>query len=178
MGSLNHDSITGVFSPVSLEELPSSFIRVLLGALALSLKGSWRIRRLHLWVRVKVSTHSTNAKLLLIASQCFFYSNYTLFESKSNVTARKRIRGKVMFLHLSVSHSVHMGGACVVGWPAWQGVCVAGGHVWQGVHGRGGWCMEGGHVWQGGGVRAGDTATEAGGMHPTKMHFCSLYVWI
>ena len=39
---------------------------------------------------------------------------------------------KVMFLHLSVSHSVHGGGACVVGGHAWQegvwGVaCMAGG---------------------------------------------------
>ena len=51
---------------------------------------------------------------------------------------------KVMFLHLSVSHSVHRGacvagavrmwrGACVVGGCAWQGACVAEG----GVCGRG-----------------------------------------
>ena len=40
----------------------------------------------------------------------------------------------------------------------WQrGTCMAGGHVWQGA------CMAGG-------VRAGETATEAGGMHPTGMH--------
>ena len=35
----------------------------------------------------------------------------------------------------------------------------------------------GGHVWRGGGVHAGETATEAGGTHPTGMHsccFCSL----
>ena len=45
---------------------------------------------------------------------------------------------KVMFLHLSVSHSVHRGGMCG------RGVCVVGG----GVHG---WraCMAGGHVWWG-----------------------------
>ena len=46
---LNHGSITrAVFSPVSLEELPASFIRVLLGTLALSLERSGRIRRLYL----------------------------------------------------------------------------------------------------------------------------------
>ena len=65
---------------------------------------------------------------------------------------------KVMFLHLSVSHSVHGGGgmhgggACVVGgmhgrghmWAgghAWQGACVAVGMRGQGsMHGRGPTC--------------------------------------
>ena len=48
-----------------------------------------------------------------------------------------------MFLHLSVSHFVH------------------GGHAWQ----WGGVCLvEGMHV--------GETATEAGGTHPTGMHSC------
>ena len=75
-----------------------------------------------------------------------------------------------MFLHLSVSHSVHRGSA-------WQG----------GVHGRGvcigrGVCMVEGCAWQGrcmvGGVcgrgayMPGDTATAADGTHPTGMHSC------
>ena len=60
--------------------------------------------------------------------------------------------GKVMFLHLSVNHSVHRG-------HAWQGVCVVGaclaggmcgeGHAWQGVCAAGWACMAGGHAWQG-----------------------------
>ena len=57
-------------------------------------------------------------------------------------------------------------------------MCVARGHGWQGacmaegeMHGRGACvCVCGG----GGGVmRAGETATEAGGTHPTGMHSCS-----
>ena len=65
-----------------------------------------------------------------------------------------------MFLHLSVSHSVHRGrcvwqGACVAGGHAWQRACMAGGHAWQGgMHGRG-VCMAGGHVWQGGACMVG-----------------------
>ena len=35
-------------------------------------------------------------------------------------TARKRSCGKVMFLHLSVSHSVHRGGLCMMSLPVWQ----------------------------------------------------------
>ena len=74
-----------------------------------------------------------------------------------------------MFLHLSVSHSVHWGGACMAegacmtggkhgrghAWQGWEGACMAGGHAWQeGVHGKGGhvWqgaCMVGRHAWQG-----------------------------
>ena len=34
-----------------------------------------------------------------------------------------------------------------------------------GVHGRG-------HAWQGGADVAGETATAADGMHPTRMHYC------
>ena len=76
---------------------------------------------------------------------------------------------KVMFLHLSVSHSVQGGacvaeGACMVGGMCGRGVCMGrgacmagGGHAWQGgacmaegnVHGRGA-CAAGGHAWQGG----------------------------
>ena len=54
-----------------------------------------------------------------------------------------------MFLHLSVSHSVHGRGV--------KGVCIGRGCAWQGdVHGRG--------------LHAGEMATEAGGMHPTGMY--------
>ena len=35
------------------------------------------------------------------------------------------------------------------------------------MHGRG--C-----VWRGGGMCAGETATEAGGTHPTEMHSCCI----
>ena len=90
---------------------------------------------------------------------------------------------------MSVSHSVHMGWACVAAGHAWQGVCVAGGHLWQGgcawwgsMCGRGTCVAGGGHVWQGGmhgrghvwqGM-AGETATTADGTHPTGMHYCGL----
>ena len=75
-----------------------------------------------------------------------------------------------MFLHLSVSHSVHRG-VCMAevfvagrghvwqGGHAWQGACMAGdmrgrGHVCQrGIHGRGACMAEGvcvvGHAWSG-----------------------------
>ena len=46
---------------------------------------------------------------------------------------------------------------------AWKGTYMAGG-----MHGRG-TCMAGGHAWQGD-MCAGQTATEAGGTHPTGMH--------
>ena len=43
--------------------------------------------------------------------------------SVSNIiTVHNSICGKVMFLHLSVSHSVHKGGVC-----PWGGVCPGGG---------------------------------------------------
>ena len=51
---------------------------------------------------------------------------------------------KVMFLHLSVSHSVHRGGAWQGG--AWQGGAWQGG-AWQGGVHDGGACMAGG-MWQ------------------------------
>ena len=47
----------------------------------------------------------------------------------------------------------------MTGGHAWQGMCMAGGHAWRGVHGRGA-------------SVAGETATTAGGTHPTGMHFC------
>ena len=51
----------------------------------------------------------------------------------------QKMFAKVMFLHLSVSPSVHSGGG-----PSWQGRHAwQGGHVWQGA------CMAGGHAWQG-----------------------------
>ena len=68
-----------------------------------------------------------------------------------------------MFLHLSLSHSVHRGGS-MHGRGAWVagGACVAGGHVWQGgewweVSMAGGACMAGEHAWWG--------VFMAGGMH-------------
>ena len=64
-----------------------------------------------------------------------------------------------MFLHLSVSHSVHRGGMHGGGGCAWWGACMVGrtcmtgGHAWQGgvMHGGVGGgqvCMVGGHAWQ------------------------------
>ena len=48
-----------------------------------------------------------------------------------------QVWGKVMFLHLSISHSVHGGGGMHGRGHVWQGVCVCGkggmrsqGHVW------------------------------------------------
>ena len=53
---------------------------------------------------------------------------------------------------------------CVVG-----GVSMAG----RGMHGReeNAHGMEGGHLWQGN-MHAGETTTEAGGTHPTRMPYC------
>ena len=47
-----------------------------------------------------------------------------------------------------------------------------------GMHGEGVMHGEGEHAWQGGvhgkvGMRAGETATAVGGMHPTGIHSCS-----
>ena len=61
------------------------------------------------------------------------------------------------------------GGHVWQGGHAWQGGMHGRGHIWQGA------CMAGGHVWQGGhawqgDMCAGQTATEAGGTHPTGMH--------
>ena len=75
---------------------------------------------------------------------------------------------KLMFLHLSVSHSVHRGACVAGGGHAWQG-----GNVWQGA------CMAGGmhdrghawgwrHAWQGGMCDRG--ACMAGGMHGSGGH--------
>ena len=64
---------------------------------------------------------------------------------KTIITGRNEVVAKVIFLHLSVSHSVHGGGACV----AKRGACMVKG----GVHG------DGGRVWQRGACVA------KGGMH-------------
>ena len=91
---------------------------------------------------------------------------------------------KVMFLHLSVSHSVHRGGRAWQGGMHGRGACVAGG-----VHGVGacvaeGACMVGACMAEGacmaGGMHAMDTPPTprdmvsqcAGDMHPTGMHSC------
>ena len=85
-----------------------------------------------------------------------------------------------MFLHLSVSHSVHSGactvgagyaclGACVP-----RGMCGKGGFVWQnGVcMAKGDECGKGGMRREGGACVAGEAATAVDGMHPTGMHSC------
>ena len=43
-----------------------------------------------------------------------------------------------------------------------------------GVRGKGGVCGRGRGGMRGRGIHAGETVTEAGGMHPTGMHSCSL----
>ena len=61
------------------------------------------------------------------------------------------------------------GGVCMVGGMDGKWVCMAGG-VWHGdMHGRG--CVAWGHAWQGA-CMAGESATAAGGTHPTGMHSC------
>ena len=90
---------------------------------------------------------------------------------------------KVMFLHLSVSHSAHRGGDCLVpgGLPG-QRVPDPGGVPGLGVSGPRG-CLvcgvpgprgPGQGAWSGGGAwwRPTRTATAAGGTHPTGMHSC------
>ena len=91
-------------------------------------------------------------------------------------TVRKRSCGKVMFSHLSVSHSVHRGGdACSRG-VCMAGACMAGGMCAWGVCGRGA-CMAGGMCGRGsacwGACVAGETATAVEGTHPTGMLSCS-----
>ena len=98
-----------------------------------------------------------------------------------------------MFLHLSVSHSVHRGGgrawqegmhggwACMVGGVRSRGgMCGRGACMVGGVCGRGWACMAGGACVVGG-VHAmhapshtlRDTVGQcAGGTHPTGMHSC------
>ena len=97
-----------------------------------------------------------------IAQYCHFYRPQTKF-------------AKVMFLHLSVSHSVH-GGACVVV----GGMCMAGGgrHAWWGVC-MVGVCMAGGHACHTHPLPTlRDTVGQcAGGTHPTGMHSC-LKKWL
>ena len=90
---------------------------------------------------------------------------------------------KVMFLHLSVSHSVHRGGVCIVT----GGAYVVGGHAWLGgMRGCGGACMVGGGnawlwgacvvaagcgcgrhawLWRGGMCGCGGVCVVVGGMH-------------
>ena len=104
-----------------------------------------------------------------------------------------------MFLHLSVSHSVHRGvrawqeGHVWQGGDAWQGCMCGRGHAWQGVGGMcgRGVCMVGGMcggvcvcVWQGACMAGGVHATHApptlrdmvgqcaGDTHLTGMHSC------
>ena len=48
----------------------------------------------------------------------------------------------------------------------WQGGMHAGGCLWQGVCVAGGACM------------AGETATAAGGTHPTGMHSCYIKIFV
>ena len=86
-------------------------------------------------------------------------------------TVRKLSCGKIMFSHLSVSHSVHRG-------HAWQGACVTWGYAWWGhtwqegvcggdMHGRGHAWWGGGEAWQMGVCMAG------GGMHGRRDGHCS-----
>ena len=52
----------------------------------------------------------------------------------------------------------------------WQGARMARVHAWQGACMAGSGCSRGACI--AGGMCAGETATEAGGMHPTGMHSC------
>ena len=77
---------------------------------------------------------------------CVFKNKNACF-SCPFINVRKRSCGKVMFSHLSVSHSVHGGGhawqgrgvhgrgaygrVCVVGGTCGEGVCIVGGRAWQ-----------------------------------------------
>ena len=131
----------------------------------------------------------SHLEALVFLSNCQFMLMF-ISESHAQENARRYFYrpqtkfAKVMFLHLSVSHSVHGGAVRGQGGHVWWGVggmhggghacwgCVAGGmcgggHVWQGsMHGRG---MHGGvHVWWGhawqGACMAGGHAWH-GGMH-------------
>ena len=67
-------------------------------------------------------------------------------------------------------------GACVEGGCVWQGACMEGdsmaeGLAWKEVAWQGAYMYGRGHVWQEG-MHAGETATEAGSMHPTGMYSC------
>ena len=94
----------------------------------------------------------------------YFYSPQTKF-------------AKVMFLHLSVSHSVHGGGgvwqgACMAG----EGVCMAGGVCGGGGMWGGGMCGQGGMHGQGacmaGGMHGRGVCVAEGGMHGREGGMC------
>ena len=72
----------------------------------------------------------------------------------------QRSCGEVMFLHLSVSHSVHRGEACM----PWEVRMPGGVHALGGMHAWGA-CMPRGTC------MAREKATAAG-THPTGMHSC------
>ena len=88
-------------------------------------------------LRIKANKFSLVSFAFCFQIKCFCY----IF------TVRNSSCGKVMFLHLSVSHSVHGEGR------AWR----------RGMHGKG---VCGG----GGACVAGETATAADGTHLTGMH--------
>ena len=73
--------------------------------------------------------------------------------------------GKVMFLHLSVCHSVHRGRHA---WGAVRG----GGMRGRGVRMGGGMHVDKGGGWGGSVCMVGETAIAAGGTRPTGMHSC------
>ena len=96
-----------------------------------------------------------------LVKRIVLFSKYTCHEL---ITGRNEVVAKVIFLHLSVSHSVHEGACVAKGGHAWRGggVCGEGGHAWQrrACVAKGGWgaCVakwgawQGGHAWQRGHV--------------------------
>ena len=82
---------------------------------------------------------------------------------------------KVMFLHVSVSHSVHGGAWMLGGHGCWRGVCGRGACVPRGRHAwHGRWvCVDGGmHVWMGGGMHGQDGCVVRGGACMAGGHAC------
>ena len=82
---------------------------------------------------------------------------FIFIQGSSIFTARKRSCGKVLFLHQSVSHSVHRGMSAFG-----SGVCIP-----LGTHPN----TPLGHTHPGH-TPPVEIANEAGGMHPTGMHSC------
>ena len=77
-------------------------------------------------------------------------------EQENEEVCSYNVIASLIFLHLSVSHSVHGGGACVAGGDmhgrghVWQGACLEGGVCGSGACMAGGICGMGGLAWQGG----------------------------
>ena len=117
------------------------------------------------------------------------HSNRFLNTLSCFITGRNEVVAKVIFLHLSVIHSVH-GGVCLVWSRGGVPGLVPGGCAWSGPGGGGcTWSGPRGGTWSGpGGYLPGTPPPDqvhpspkygqrAAGTHPTGMHSCSKFTF-